>query len=338
MEMGVKTRFFDLGRHIQEISSTTFAQFEAQSVPYPAPYLQHAWLGLLFWDPDTPDIPLLWFIKLPLDEQGKLVPSERDQFLKQLLIALGANIEASKQGQQIAAVLEGNPYVFTPSPERQASIHAKVNKLLGMPTSDFYQPTVKYIEGDLSAWQEIAIQGLADVAVRWPEHQGALARAIKTMPARPLNSLCLCLEHEAVNGPVTKAIYQRLENERAGADSELIAGLIRAMSQSLAIELRHKALTHILNNTDIIAIEILAAIATRCHLDLCSPDICLVFLEALSRHGQDNFNRLLADVLFCAPIRPHILTAFRAPQRSQRLAAAIGGLLNPMKYESTQIH
>ncbi|GAB3094845.1 DUF3549 family protein [Aestuariicella hydrocarbonica] len=339
-QMGVTSRIFDLGRHIQEISTATFAEFEAQAVAYPAPYLHHAWIGLLFWDPDTPDIPLLWFIKLPLDEQGKIVPAQRDQFLQQLLVALGSNIEASKQGEQLAAVLEGNPYVFTPTPERQAAIHARVNLLLNNPPSDFYAATCDYLNSNLEAWHQLGIQGLADVAVRWPEHQQTLIQAIASMPPAPLIGLCQCLENEAINGAVGKALHSRLLSsltnfntedglETANSETPLCAALVRGLSQCRALELRQKALTQLLASPAINHIEVLAAIATRCAQDLCNPEICLPFLEALCLHGQQNFNRILADLLFCAAIRPHILAAFRQQQRSVELSIAIGGLLNP---------
>lgn len=341
-QMGVITRVFDLGRHIQELSTTTFARFEAQDIAYPAPYLQHAWLGLLFWDPDTPDIPLLWFIKLPLDEQGKLVPTERDRFLQQLLVALGANIAANKQGGQLAAVLENNPYVFTPSPERQAAIHARVNKLLGKAPSDFYAPACAYLRSDLQQWQTLGLQGLADIAVRWTEHQAELLRAIPQMPAPALIGLCQCLENESINGALGKVLHHRLlaglevtEDERNIA---LLAALIRGLSQCQALELRQKTLMQVLHSRAALQIEVVAAIATRCSLDLCNLTLALPFLEALCHQGQPVFNRVLADLLFCAPLRPHLLEAFRQPQRSERLATAIGGLLNPQASNPGTLH
>ncbi len=330
-QMGVTTRVFDLGRHIQEIDSRTFAQFEQQAIAYPAPYLHQAWIGLLFWDPDTPEIPLLWFVKLPLDEQGRLIPSERDLFLKQLMVALGSNIEASKQGKQLAAVLEGNPYVFTPSPERQAAMHAKANQLLNNPTSSFYPAACDYLTSDLQQWQHLGLQGLADLAVRWSEHQSALIKAIANIPAEPLSKLCQCLENESINGALGKALAQRLNTElnQDDQDGPLIAALIRGISRCLALELRHKLLTQVLTGRARAFIEVLAAIGTRCSLDLSSPALCLLYLEALSELGQQSFDRILSDLLFCAPIRPHILSAFRAPARSPGLAIAIGELLNP---------
>ncbi len=329
--LGMSSRIFDLGRHIRELDSDTFAQCEAHTIAYPTPYLHHAWLGLLFWDPATPEVPLLWFIKLPLDEQGKLVPAERDRFIKQLLIALGNNLEASKQGQQLAAVLDGNPFVFTPTPERQAAIHARVNLLLQRPVSNFYQPACDYLQGDLQHWQHLGLQGLADLAVRWQEHQAALVNAIATMPDTPLASLCQCLENEALNGSLGKALQSRLQQalDAPEPNALVVAALVRGLSQCRAQALRQKALTQVLNSRAAEQIEVLAALATRCGDDLCQPELALAFLEALSRQGQHHFNRVLADLLFNPDWRPHILASFRAPQRSAGLSQAIGGLLNP---------
>lgn len=323
--MGVHSRVFDLGRHITELPSKHFQSFEAGTTPYPAPYLHHAWIGLLFWEPDSPQAPLLWFLKFPLDEQGKLQLAERDLFLKQLLTAVGTNIEAVKEGKQLQAVLEGNPFVFTPTPERQACLHAKIKLLLQQAPSNHYEKAVDYLSGDLNQWQELGIQGLADLSIRWQEHQDTLVSAVPNMPAEPLKSLCLCLENESINGKVSKALVQRLNTE--SGNSELCAGLIRALSRSQAADLRHKQLLQLLTEQPPLDVEVLAAIATRCHLDLCEANLCQAFLQKLAEQPQETFNRVMLDLLFLPLLRPHLLAVFRSPERNQALASAIGGLM-----------
>jgi len=330
--MGVHSRIFDMGRHISELPNQHFQNFEAGKVAYPAPYLHHAWIGLLFWEPDATEIPSLWFLKLPLDEQGKLDLPARDLFLKQLLTAVGSNIEAVKKGKQLQAVLEGNPFVFTPTPERQACLHAKVKTLLQLPPSQHYKACSDYLQSDLQQWQQLAIQGFADVAVRSAEHHAALITAIPKLPKMPLRSLALCLESEPLSGALCKVIGQRLHQETLTSqpDSDLIAALIRAISRSHAVELRQKFLLNLLieNNEQPLAIECLAAIATRCHLDLTNLDICSAFLEGLAQHNQDTFNRILTDLLFLPAIRPHLMARFRHTERSPKLSTAIGGLIH----------
>lgn len=340
--MGVHSRIFDLGRHINELPSQHFQNFEAGHVAYPAPYLHHAWVGLLFWEPDATDIPLLWFLKLPLDEQGKLDLPARDRFLKQLLTAVGSNIEAVKEGKQLQAVLEGNPFVFTPTPERQACLHAKVKTLLQLPPSQHYQACCDYLQSDLQQWQQLAVQGFADLAVRAAEHQAVLMSSIPRLPNPALKSLALCLENESINGALCKVLGQRIEQEslHSETDSDLIAALVRAISRSQAVELRHKLLLRLLNNdtTQPLAIECLVAIATRCHLDLTNPDVCSAFLESLAQHNQDTFNRVLTDLLFLPSIRPHLMAGFRHATRSEQLATAIGGLIQAERASTTPLH
>ncbi len=335
--MAVQYRFFDCGRRIEEVSNTTMVHIENNRQPYPTPYLQHAWIALLFWDPQDTNTQQLWFLKFPLDEQAKLIPAARDAFLKQLLLSAGNNLQALADGEKMRGILEHNPYTFTPTPERQASMHAKAKQLLGLEPSQYYATTCTYLNGDLKDWHHLAIQGLADVSVRWPQHQQALSVALPNLPQTPLLSLCQCLENEPITGPLTNAICQRLIQEREHSPNShnshnsdaVVAALIRAMSASQSSELRQKTLQSLLLEQAPLAIEALAAIATRCCGDLHNPLLCLPFLEQLALHPQVTFNRILADLLFLAELRGHILGCFRMIERSPQLAVAIGGLLYP---------
>ncbi len=96
---------------------------------------------------------------------------------------------------------------------------------------------------------------------------------------------------------------------------------------------RDQALARVLASEANKTVEVLAAIGTRCSNGLTDAQLCLDFLEALCQQGQHSFTQILADLLYCAPIRPHILGAFRNPQRSEKLAEAIGALLSPPKNE-----
>lgn len=330
-KMGVVARYFDCGRRIQEIPAKTMLQFEDGDIAYPTPYLHHAWLGLLFWDPDAPDMPLLWFLKFPLDEQAKLLPAARNEFLKQLMVTVGHNLQAIQDGEKMQGILEGNPYTFTPTPERQASMHATAKQLMQLEPSDHYPIACDYLKGDLQQWQAVGIQGLADVAQRWQQHQNELINALPNMPQEPLQALCQCLENHKLSGALSKAITERItrEREQQSPHGSIIAALVRAISASQATELRQRCLQSLLLDEQTTDIEVLAAIATRCHQDLQDPLLCMPFLERLAQHPQATFNRVLADVLFLPELRNHILACFRAGERSQTLINAIGGLLNP---------
>ena len=75
-------------------------------------------------------------------------------------------------------------------------------------------------------------------------------------------------------------------------------------------------------------VELLAAISGRAWEILEDEDICLQFLECLARNtaGQAAFNQVMVDILFMPTIGAKVREAFRHPQRSETLAAALGGL------------
>ncbi len=61
-----RLRIFDMGRRISKLPIDTFTRVEQNRIPYPLPFLHHAWVGLLLWNPSAKDQNLIWFLKLPL--------------------------------------------------------------------------------------------------------------------------------------------------------------------------------------------------------------------------------------------------------------------------------
>ena len=74
---------YDLGRRVQNIDMMAFHQIESLATPYPYPIQGHAHFAIVFWQAEQQ--PYIWFIKLPLDEQGLLSPAPRQQFIKMIL-------------------------------------------------------------------------------------------------------------------------------------------------------------------------------------------------------------------------------------------------------------
>ena len=243
--LGAKARYFDLGRRIQPLSQKEFEQADLLASPYPHPYLRHAWLGVVFWSEDKIDSPMVWSLKLPLDEQGYLVPGDRDRFLQQLLLTLGSNIQAAQAGKELNAVLDNNPYAFTLPEDRQAAFHAKISAALKRPASRFHQATVNYLENPSpDGWQNLGIQGLADVTARWQDHRPLLLKALPVLPAPAFVGVAQLLEHEAIDAKLTETLINRLhkELEQEVANDSLVAAAIRGMSHSQAQGLRVQAL------------------------------------------------------------------------------------------------
>lgn len=326
-QMELKTRWFDVGQRIQKLSQKQLQQLEDGHINYPHPYLRQAWLALAFWpeqDKNKQQVQL-WCLRLPLDEQGKLDIAARDDFLKQLMFSIGDNISAAKTGKRLNAVIENNPYELKLPPEKQASLHAKINLELGNDPSDHYQPCLDYLQQMQDhCWQDIAVQGIADVAVRWQDHHTLLAQAILTLPEPVLIPFCQCLEHEAINPTVSQALLGRLKQ---ATEANVVSALIRSLSNSQDQTSLQSAIELCLSHPAILTVELLASLSSRCAETVTQDQNIMVYLEHLAAAGPEVFKGLCAELMFNAQLRPRLLSAFRQPERSNILAEAIGSLM-----------
>ncbi|BFM06446.1 DUF3549 family protein [Halioxenophilus aromaticivorans] len=327
--LGAEARYFDLGRRIQKLSKEAFTKADQLATPYPHAYLGHAWLGVVFWTQANKASPMVWSLKLPLDEMGFLAPGERDQFLQQLLLSIGSNIQAAQSGQQLSAVLDNNPYAFSLPQDRQAAFHAKVSAILIRPPSQFFQAAHDYLASpNDEAWQNLGIQGLADVTARWQDYQTLLKQGLKQAPAPAFIGFAQLLEHEAINASLCQTLIDRLhcELQTDQPNSNVIAAAIRGMSHSQATGLRRQALIKSMALMAEPDVEVVAAIASRCSADLADTELGLQFLELLAKLGHDNFIQVVADLMALPELKPSLMQALRHPQRSATLMAAIGAL------------
>lgn len=331
---GARLHFFDLGRRVVNISRDRFLQFEKTDLPYPFPLQQQAWFALLFRDKSSRQEPLIWFLRLPLDEQGKLLQAARDDFMHRLIERIGEKMQADSEGQQLETALQDNPYSFKPKEERMAVFHARVSRLLNAPPSRFYAHAQHYFTGQpgWEQWSFVGYQGIADLAARLDQenNEAIVSSAITAMPAQPLIAICHCLENETVSRPITRALLDRVDQElqQANDNPGLLAAAIRGSARSSAAGLQRALISQILNSPAGNHIEILTAISGRAWEQLLDNGIRRLFLERLAENsaGQEAFNLCMADLLYLPGMRQPILAAVRDPDRSARLSSAIGSL------------
>ena len=165
-------RLFDMGCRLSKLSVKDFNDFEHSQKPYALPWLKHAWIGILLWQTEQQHaVPTIWFLKFPLDEQGYLIQASRDEFLSQLLETIGTNMLDQKESAAMADKLQHSNLAFTPDQDRMAAFNAQARALLKQPESDFYQPVRDYImaPGHSEGWQELGLQGFADLVSRVPD-------------------------------------------------------------------------------------------------------------------------------------------------------------------------
>jgi hypothetical protein len=335
---GLSLDFSDMGRRISTIPREQFVAFEKTETPYPLPLQQQAWFALTLTDPTQQQIePMIWFIRFPLDEQGKLLLSARDEFMHCLLESLGSKPQAD--GMETA--LENNPYAFQPKQERLAIFHAQMTRNLNRPASRFYDHTKAYFDGDLGwdQWSFIGYQGIADLAARFDQHGNTqlLAKSIPSLPPSPLEALCHCLENEAISDSIADALAQRgltnLQQEKP--NPQVLSAVARGLSQSRTASIRNDYIGQLLDHPISQRSDLLAAIAGRAWESLEDGSLRHRYLERLAGNevGQDFFNGIMSDLLYLPATRSQMQASLRNPDRSPRLSQVIGTFFSQIRGE-----
>lgn len=317
-----KTQFqvYELGRRVQHIDMLAFHQIESLVTPYPYPIQGHAQFAIVFWNESQQHF--IWFLKLPLDEQGLLSPAPRSQFIEMVLTALGQDPTQPLTDEQQDR-LANNPFSFKPSQEKLAVFNALVRKQLGLSASIQYEFAVQYLSGQIAAseWQHIGLQGLSDVCVRLGEldHEQQLLASFDNSAIEVQIALCQCLEHLHL----TEALANKLYDKFVAAPPGYQAYYLRALASHT--ELSQQALAH-LQQTERLEANELISIAGRNWTVLKQELSRSIYLEALARQPQAFFNQIFADIVAIPSLRNHLLGELRNPNRSVQLSQAIGGL------------
>jgi len=322
-QTGAQVRAYDIGRRVGCLDRGRFLAFEQATLAYPLPMQRKAWFALVQLPAATPATPVIWFLRLDLDEQGLLVQAERDYLLNRLL----ESAQAQTQGSDPQAFLQDNPYAFTPREDRMALFHALLSADLSLPPSRFYQHALEYFQGapGWDQWSFVGYQGIADVACRHDDEP--LTTAIGHLPNQPLTALCHCLESRALSSALTGALTNRLQQalSEQPADIPLLAALVRGLSagvesdasvaQTLQTTLEHPVGKNI---------EILAAISGRAWETLTEPKFLDSYLQRLveNDHGQTAFEHCISDLLSLPALADRVRRALRSPGQSPRVREA----------------
>lgn len=337
---GAQYRIFDLGRRVAKIDKASFQKIESCLAPYPYPLQRHAWFSVLFWDPKNTNNHHVWFLKLPLDEQGFLDQNARDDFLRRALEQLGQAILDGKENGKPDKELKDNPWSYTPRQDKMATFHAKALVELKLPGSQYLAPVITYLQQpeQFSQWQHIGLQGIADLCARCENTaiSKQLTPHLSKLPDDVLIPILLGLENESIDHSLTQAIIGCTPSKSASNisanDMPRLAAIIRALSGSADNQARKETMLTILGLCDpsAVSIEILVAISGRAWEILEDDAIALTFVEALAHNdaGQEAFNQVLTDLLFMPSVGKCVRQTFRSPDRSETLGKAIGDFLS----------
>ncbi len=313
---GAKVQVHDIGRRVKKISRSDFLKFEKHQASYPYPLQQQAWFAVNVQDESLGDEPVIWFLRFPLDETGKLLQAGRDYFVHRL-------IEAA--AEQSADALKDNPHVFKPREDIMAVYHARLARQLKQPVSRFYEHAREYLGGEQGweQWNFVGFQGVADFVedLDQDDNESLLCHALPHLPVQPLEAVCHCLEHQTVSLAVSQALLARCEQELQlqQPDANTLANLCRGVSQSISTNSIQQLIEQVLNSNDGNSQEVVSAIAGRCWEWLNKTENAMLFLKQLSRNPQEIFNQCLSDLLFMPGLRNTLLGVIRDPQRPQEL-------------------
>lgn len=311
---------YDLGRTVQHIDGMEFHQIESLLAPYPYPIQGHAQFALVFWQDSQQ--PYIWFIKLPLDEQGLIAPAPRSQFIQMIVEALGQDLtQALDEAQQ--EKLANHPFSFKPSQQKLAVFNALVRLQLGQQASSQHEFAAEYLsqKNNTENWQQLGLQGIADVCVR-AKKLGYIDNLISSFDHSPLEvqaAICQCLEHILLDDALADKVYAMFIQ----ADDKLKAMYLAALASNPHLSI---AAINALAIENQLYANNLVTIAARNWLALRDDKVRKCYLEALARQNQDFFNQVFADIVAIPSLRQALLLELRNPERSQQLSNAIGGL------------
>ncbi|WP_372613415.1 DUF3549 family protein [Halomonas sp.] len=328
LRSGSEVRLYHLGRGVEPCALDTLAAFEAGHLAWPYPWRGEARLGMVFRLANSAD-PLIWFLALPLDESGQLVPGPRDAFIERLLTTLGQSAEAmaSESGPRVDNLMKDNPLTFTPSLPFQAVMHARATRDLGLPASQHLELVEAYLSGQQHVdWQALGLQGVADFVVRLDDDASrSLSRNLATLPDEVLTSLCYCLEHVAIDDALALALRQRGEYAAARGDIETFCACVRSMAGA-STKVAGAWLDTLLADPNACGPDLLAAVAGRGWRHLEDADRLPRFLDRLAEQPDVDFTVLARDLALIPRLRLPVLMTLREAVPDSLIGRRLSGL------------
>lgn len=320
LEAHTEYRIFDMGRTIHTIDPQAFLEIEngVKAVPYPRQ--QMCWFGILFWNKASSNQQYIWFLKLPLDENGCVVSAHRDQFLHIIVDALGKEFIAEHKD----AKLPDNPYQFMPVQQQMADFNAMAKHELGLvPSTDAESAKQYLLSPSNHDWQTLTVQGLADCATSCLDVMlgNAIVQHFDDYPLSVIKSLCATFENKTLPDTLRVNLTAKYMQEEALSEKGLY--LLRAISRNNQDpQLKHR-LYQILQDESVPK-DLLITLAGRYWSWCTDSKYLLALMEACAR--ENCFHALYPDLVQIPSIRSDVLAVLRSPVRSPALSQAIGEL------------
>lgn len=331
LHAGTDYRVFDMGRSIRGLSSQTFLDIENGQVQPAYPRLKHAWLGIIFWDKTRSTQHYIWFVKLPLDEQGKIVAAARNHFLQIIVDALGSGLENAESKN---AQLPENPYSFIPNQQQLADFNSISRKNVSIGQSQFYPLALHYIQAPLVIdWQTVTLQGLADVAANHQDKQiyTTLSAQLLNYPKAVQSALLTSFENHPIQIKIVERIAQLLRNDPT--DTVLWQQGLRSVCQSPCEEIVKQLIQECLSSELKNEQGILVILSGRLFSYLNDEALLKLYLDAVACADFSHalYQATFRDLVQIPSLRELMLGSLRWTDKSDVLTAAVGSLFSAQK-------
>ncbi|MFQ3197983.1 MAG: hypothetical protein ACJAUL_002696 [Paraglaciecola sp.] len=319
-------RVFDMGRGIRPVPDQTFLDLENGILSAPNPRLQHAWFGLIFFSRELSSEHYIWFVKLPLDEQGLIITATRNHFLHIITDALGQQLEHNKNAK---GCLPENPYSFLPNQQQLADFNSISRSALSLPPSAYYQEAMTYFNHpEQQDWQRVPLQGIADIAARGQQKDtvSLLLNSFNDLATPVKMHLLASLENHIVEQRLSHFI---IDWSVANFHQEtLLQHGLRALSQSTDKVAVKNLLTKVLQSEHGSNVNTMVLIAARHWQYFCDEDFLALYINLLVELESELFISLYTDLVQIPSIRPCILAVIRWSEKSEKLTRIIGQIFS----------
>jgi hypothetical protein len=289
---------------------------------------------MLIWNPETPEQNSLWFLKIPLDEQGILPASVHSDLVSRLYRAVETKDEKERQ-----RLLTDHPYQFTPNHEKMAALHANATKLLALPPSEFAHNAQTYFSQSKPSisWQELGIQGIADYVSRLKESElKLLANQVKRIEKAPLLGLLQQFEHRALPKLMVEKLLELAVKQSDQTD--LVCACLRACSQSPAMGLFTPFITEQLALPGV-SLEFTLIVVTR-YLSVITDESTLILaLDALATQSDaDGFARVMTNLAMQPGYSGIVMRVLSSSHLTPALANALSQLIQQQRHGERAEH
>jgi hypothetical protein len=324
LQAGTDYRVFDMARGIRPLESQFFLEIENATLPAPYPRQQHAWFGILFFNKQMSDESYIWFVKLPLDEQGLVIGAARQQFLQIVVEALGQTLD--KQNNTTNQLPE-NPFTFVPNQQQLADFNSIGRIELDIPLSEHLDLVEQYVtHPERHDWRKVPLQGIADftASLQQGERRHLLLKQFSTLAPDMQYALCASLENHQIDEDISLLLinwyHQDVKNEKR------LHCVLRGLCQSQAKAAVNSLISSVLNSSNGLKSAVLMLIAARHWQYLKESATLSIYVERLVVCEDEPFIGLYSDLVQIPEIREAMLGVLRWPEKSTELTQAIGQL------------